>query len=130
MIQDIDVTRENGHALASAMLHAIGDNRLDEAEVWLENLRQLNDVGDDHRDVLMFRVLIAIQRGQAVDALCYLNGLDENHCPDLKALCMYFAQDPMWEGLATDLADNSPDEQIRHSMALLINRSPAVMYAS
>jgi type III secretion protein HrpB1 len=122
-MQEIGMTREHGHAMASALLHAIGDERFDEAEMWLERLRELNQVSPEHPDILMFRTLIAIQRGQAVDALRYLNSLGEDICPDVRVLCLYFAQDATWEGLATELAEHSPHAHIRESMSLLINRS-------
>jgi hypothetical protein len=115
------MAHEDGYKMASALLHAIGDEQLDEAEIWLERLRELNRVSQDHPDILMFRVLIAIQRGQSVDALRYINSLHEDTCPDVRALCLFFAQDPTWEGLATELAAHSPHQHIRESMAQLIN---------
>jgi len=125
-MQELELTRENGNEMAANMLTALGDNNLDEAEIWLERLRELNKISVDHPDILMFRALIAIQRGHATDALCYMNSLPEEIAPDVKVLCMYFAQDPMWEGLATELAENSPVEHIRESMSLLIGRQQLV----
>jgi len=124
-MDEVEVTREHGYAVASAMLHAIGDEQLDEAEVWLEQLRQFNRYSPDHPDILTFRVMIAIQRGQAVDALRYLNNLDGDPCPDVRALCLFFCKDPTWEGLARECSENSPHEHIRRSMSLLLKVVPS-----
>jgi Bacterial type III secretion protein (HrpB1_HrpK) len=106
------------------MMHAIGDERLDEAQTHLDHLVELTGLSADHPDLLLFRVIIQIQRGQGLDALRYLNNFDEQYCPDICALCLYFLQDPMWERLATRLADNDPRQHVRNSMALLIGRQP------
>jgi len=109
--------------MAASLLAAIGDNRLDEAETLLERLRELNKISLDHPDILLFRTLIAIQRGQAIDALCYMNSLPDDIAPEVKVVCMYFAKDPMWEGLAADLAENSPHAHVRESMTAFLERN-------
>ncbi len=107
--------------LASALLHALGDDELDRADMLLEELRDLNGLADHHPDILLFHVLISIQRGQAMDALHYLNQLGEGqYPPHLRVLCLFFIQDPVWQGLAADLAENSPDPEVRFSMASLL----------
>ena len=111
-----------GPRLASQLLVALGDNHLDAAEACLDALQALRHLDADHPDLLVFRSLIAIQRGQAVDALCRMNNLGDDVAPDVKVLCMVYARDPMWEGLANELADNSPREEIRRSMSLLLGR--------
>jgi hypothetical protein len=109
------------------MLHALGDEQLDHAQAQLDQLIEVTGLSADHPDILLFSVIIQIQRGQGLDALRYLTGLDENYCPDVRALCMYFLQDPLWESLATELADNDPRAHVRESMALLIGRQPAAL---
>jgi len=121
MQQQADVTREQKAEIASAMLHALGDDELDRAQRLLEDLQELNGLTQDHPDILVFRVIIAIQRGQALDALQYLNQLGEGECPpELRALCLFFIEDPVWQGLATELVENSPNPEVRRSMAALL----------
>lgn len=109
--------------LTEKMMKAVAESRLDEAEHQLENLREMSSLSPDHPDVLTFRVLIDIQRGQAVDALCHLNSLPADHCPELKVVCMYAIGDPLWQGLAHELADNSPHEHVRQSMKHFVAQS-------
>lgn len=111
-----------GPRLASALLVALGDNQLDTAEACVDALQALHQLDADHPDLLVFRSLIAIQRGQAVDALCHMNNLGDDVAPDVKVLCMVYARDPMWEGLANELAESSPREDVRRSMSLLLGR--------
>jgi hypothetical protein len=107
--------------LTCDLLHALGDNELDRADMLLEEIRDMNGLTDHHPDILLFHVLISIQRGQAMDALHYLNQLGEDeYPPHLRVLCLFFIQDPVWQGLATDLAENSPDPEVRESMANLL----------
>jgi type III secretion protein HrpB1 len=121
MQQQADATYEQKAEIASAMLHALGDDELDRAQRLLEELREANGLSEDHPDILVFRVIIAIQRGQALDALQYLTQLGEEQCPPhLRALCLFFIEDPVWQGLATELAENSPDPEVRSSMASLL----------
>jgi hypothetical protein len=119
-MHNIENTREHRYEMASAMLHAIGDENLDQAEALLEQLRQLNGCSTEHPDILTFRAMIAIQRGQAMDALRYLNTLDGDPCPDVRAVCLFFCKDPTWIGLARECSENSPHEHIRRSMSLLL----------
>ncbi|TKC87904.1 hypothetical protein FAZ69_16700 [Trinickia terrae] len=119
-----DMMREQRIEAISSILHALGDDNLDQAHAQIDNLIELTGLSPDHPDILVFRVLLYIQRGQAIDALHYLNELDEQHCPDLRVMCMYFLGDPFWEGLATELAENDPRPHVRESMALLLNRQP------
>lgn len=121
MQMQTEATSEQKTELASALLHALGDDELDRADMLLEELRDLNGLTDHHPDILLFHVLISIQRGQAMDALHYLNQLGEGHYPPhLRVLCLFFIQDPVWQGLAADLAENSPDPEVRLSMANLL----------
>ncbi|MBP0633614.1 MULTISPECIES: HrpB1 family type III secretion system apparatus protein [unclassified Cupriavidus] len=126
MLEPTDALRQHRTEVISAILHALGDNELDEAQAQIENLIELTKLPSDHPDILVFRVLVYIQRGEALNALHYLNGLDQQHCPDLRTLCLYFLEDPLWEGLATELAESDPRPHIRTSMGLLINRRPGL----
>jgi type III secretion protein HrpB1 len=120
MYESLENTREHKIELTSAMMHALGDDDLDKAEDLLDNLQELNELDDEHPDVLTFRVMIAVQRGQALDALRLLNSLDEEHCPELRVLCLFFIEDPLWQGLAAHLVETSPDPDVRASMADLL----------
>jgi len=119
-MEDIEPTRENGPKMTEAMFDAIGDDRLDEAEIWLERLRELNQVSEDHPDILAFSSIIAIQRGQAVDALRHINSLPDDHAPDVKVMCLFFTGDPTWEGSAAELAEQSPDPSVRAAMSQML----------
>jgi len=121
-MHSIEPIRENGYAIAAAMMDALVEDNLDEAEVWLECLREMNQLSPDHPDILTFSSLIAIQRGQATEALCHFNSLPDDTAPDLKVMCMYFAQDPTWEGTAHELADHSADPEVRRSMSQFLGR--------
>lgn len=115
------MTSEQRADLASALLHALGDDELDRADVLLEELREVNGLTDHHPDILLFHVLISIQRGQAIDALHYLNDMGEGqYPPHLRVLCLFFIQDVVWQGLAAELAERSPDPEVRRSMTHLL----------
>jgi hypothetical protein len=92
---------------ASAMMRALQENRLEQASCELESLRALTGRAAEDPDILVFRVLIAIQRGQSREALQYLNELGEGTHPELRVLCLHSLQDPYWEGLAQEVADTS-----------------------
>jgi len=98
-------TREQVIANASAMMEALRCDDLELAERELETLASTTGRSMDHPDVLFFRVVIAIQRGQSREALQYLNELGDDAAPELKVLCLYSLQDPYWEGLAQEVAE-------------------------
>jgi predicted Zn-dependent protease len=102
-----NAVRENVVRTASAMMQALRENQLDQASCELESLRALTGRGPDDADILVFRVLIAIQRGQAREALQYLSELGEGSHPELRVLCLHSLQDPYWEGLAHEVANGS-----------------------
>jgi hypothetical protein len=89
------------------MMQALQQNQLDVAACELEAVRSLTGRTADDPDILLFRVIIAIQRGQSREALQYLNELGEDSHPELRALCLYSLQDPYWEGLAREVADST-----------------------
>jgi hypothetical protein len=103
----VNPVRELVAETASAMMQALHDNQLDAASRELESLRSLTGRSADDSDILLFRVVIAIQRGQAREALQCLNELGEDCHPELRVLCLYSLQDPYWEGLARELAESS-----------------------
>jgi type III secretion protein HrpB1 len=108
---------------ASTLAHTIAglirDNQLDEAE---EQLRQLNDACPQARELLVFPVLIAIQRGQAREAWQLVNGTPDEAYPELKALCLRRLGDPSWHGYA-EAALESQDPQVRKAMRNLLGSS-------
>jgi hypothetical protein len=106
--------------VATALVEAIRDNRLDEAEVMLEELNTLDPDTEEH---LIFPVLIAIQRGYITEALQYLNGLGEDAHPELKALCLNILGDPTWHYHA-NTALQSEDSYVREAMEELLEIAP------
>lgn len=121
-MQHIEVTRENGRALVAAMLEAIGDDQLDEAGLWLDKLKALNNLTEDHPDILRFRMMIMVQRGKVDDALAYLNSLEDDVVPDMRVFCMLYSGDPGWEERANWLVENSASAEIRLTMSTLLGR--------
>jgi type III secretion protein HrpB1 len=108
-------------ALATALVEAIRDDRLDEAETMLE---ELNARSPDTQEYLIFPVLIAIQRGYIKEALQYLNeNLEEDAAPELKALCLNILGDPTWH-LHAQRGLESDDEHVRLAMRQLLQIEP------
>jgi type III secretion protein HrpB1 len=107
-------------ALATALVEAIRDDRLDEAETLLE---ELNEKSPETTDYLIFPVLIAIQRGYITEALQYLNTLGEDAAPELKALCLNILGDPTWHYHAHRGLD-SEDAHVRKAMRELLEMAP------
>lgn len=106
-----DTTEHPTVAMAHAMVEAIRDGRLDEAETLLDELRPLVP---DPDEFLVFPVIIAIQRGQVVQALHFLAGFDDDKAAVLKALCLSIIGEPAWQGLAMQAID-SPDPHVRRA---------------
>jgi len=120
-------TREQVIAGLQAMMDAIVADELDLAGHELESLAARTGRSMDHPDVLYFRVLIAIQRGQSLEALQYLtNEFGEDAHPELRVLCLYSIQDPLWEGLAQALSETG-DASTRQAMTLMLERYREVM---
>jgi hypothetical protein len=108
-------------ALATALVDAIRDDRLDEAETLLE---ELNARSPETQEYLIFPVLIAIQRGYIKEALQYLNeNLEEDAAPELKALCLNILGDPTWH-LHAQRGLESDDEHVRLAMRQLLQIEP------
>jgi len=100
---------------------AIRQGRLDEAEIALEALHVLDPATEE---LLVFPIMIAIQRGMVREALQYIYTLDDDRCPELKALCLNLVGDPVWEGEARALAENSPHPHVRRAMQQLLGQVP------
>ena len=111
------------------VMRAISKNDLDLADANLEVLVTLTGRHFDDPEVLFLRTTIAIQRGRSRDALNMLNGLGEDVCPELRAMCLYSIQDPSWEGLAESLR-NSPKPHVAKAMGKMLDRYRAVMRAN
>jgi hypothetical protein len=107
-------------ALAIQLVDAITENRLDEAEILLD---ELNALQPDTTEYLVFPVLIAIQRGFIKEALQYLNTLGENTAPELRALCLNILGDPSWNYHARDCLE-SDDPSVRKAMRELLQMAP------
>ncbi|NRF72192.1 hypothetical protein HLB44_34930 [Aquincola sp. S2] len=102
--------------MAHAMVEALREGQLDEADALLQQLCATVPEADE---LLTFPVLIAIQRGQVREALQFINTVGEQRCPELKALCLYLLGDPTWHGEATALLD-SEDPHVRKAMRELL----------
>lgn len=105
-------------ALAQRMVEALKDDQLDEAE---SIHRRLCEEVPGFDEILTFPVLFAIQRGNVVAALQFINGLPEDRCPELKALCLYLIQDPTWHAIAHAHEDDQ-DPHVRQAMRDLLGR--------
>jgi type III secretion protein HrpB1 len=102
--------------LAATMVETLRDGRIDEAENLYHQLCEMNPIA---QEMLVFPVLIAIQRGQAMDALRYISTLPADRCPELRALCLQVLGDPTWYGEAMVLLE-SPDAGVRKAMQQLL----------
>ncbi len=108
-------------AQAREVAHAIRQGRLDDAEARLEEMHAMDPATED---LLVFPIMIAIQRGRVRDALRHLYTLDDDRCPELKALCLHLVGDPLWEGEARALVDSSPHAYVRRAMRQLLGQLP------
>lgn len=108
-------------AQAREVADAIRDGRLDEAQVALEALHVLEPATEQ---LLVFPIMLAIQRGRVREALQYIYTLDDDRCPELKALCLNLVGDPLWEGEARALVDHSPYPHVRRAMQQLLGQVP------
>lgn len=106
--------------LAESLVEAIREGQLDAAEQMFQELVALQP---DMKDYLVFPVMIAIQRGFVVEALQYLNTLDDDQCPELKALCLNIMGDPTWHAYAAAGLDSS-DKYVRKAMRELCGMEP------
>ncbi|MCZ2497922.1 hypothetical protein GN316_14245 [Xylophilus sp. Kf1] len=104
--------------LAHNMVETLRDDRIDEADALYQ---QMCEMDTSAREMLVFPVLIAIQRGQALEALQHINSLPTDRCPELRALCLQMVGDPSWHGEATALLD-SPDPAIGQAMRQLLGQ--------
>ncbi|MGF6612990.1 type III secretion protein HrpB1 [Paraburkholderia sp. WSM4175] len=107
--------------LAEALVDALRANRLDDAQTLLDTL---NTDYPHTRKLLIFPVLIAIQRGHARDAWQLVNGLPDDECPHLKALCLRRLNDPGWHRYAEAGRDH-PSPHVRRAMRNLLGCSEA-----
>jgi hypothetical protein len=105
-------------ALAQAIIEHIEANELDEAQALLA---QMHEAYPRTREVLVFAVTIALVRGRPHEAWQLVNGLPEDHAPELKAICLKVLGDPSWHGYATAHED-SADPYVRVAMRRLLGR--------
>jgi type III secretion protein HrpB1 len=96
------------------------DEEFDRAESLLMTLTDLPGVQEDDEQLLVFRVALAVQRGQALDALRMLNNLDGDPCPERRAVCLRVLGDPTWHGLATEILETANGDSVRSAMHHLL----------
>ena len=94
-------------------------NRLDEADAALQ---LLNHAYPETIDLLIFPVIIAIQRGRLTEAWQLVNSQAEDESPELRALCLRLLNDPTWHGYA-EAGLEHPDSYVRSAMRNLLDRS-------
>ena len=104
--------------LALDLADTLREDQLDRADALYQQMCETHPAA---QEMLVFPVLIAIQRGRALDALQHINSLPAERCPELRALCLKMLGDPSWHGEATALAE-SPDPDIRKAMQQLLGR--------
>jgi len=122
----MNTTDADPRKLVRPMVEAVREGRLDEAQAMLD---QISAVYPTPEDLVVFAVLIAIQRGQCREALCHLESLPGDPHPELKAFCLYLLGEPCWEGMAQTLED-SPDQSVRLAMKALLGRSLEAEFSS
>lgn len=105
-------------ALSQTLVDKLRHDRLDEADALYQQMCETHPAA---QDMLVFPVLIAIQRGRALDALQHINSLPSQRCPELRALCLQMLGDPSWHGEANALLD-SPDPAVRKAMRQLLGQ--------
>ncbi|QHI99720.1 hypothetical protein GT347_18100 [Xylophilus rhododendri] len=102
------------------MFGALREHRLDEAE---QLFAELGDADSRVKNLRVFPVLLAIQRGRPLDALQFVNSLPGDPCPELRALCLRLLGDPRWQGEAATLLDSS-DPEVGKAMRELLADTP------
>ena len=93
--------------------------RLHDAQALLDHLHGLHPAT---RDMPAVQVLLALRRGQPLDAWQVVNGFPDEQCPELKALCLKILDDPTWQGYAVAYED-SPNLYVRRMMKRLLGKA-------
>ena len=105
--------------LARSMLESLVRLETDDAE---RLYTRLCEVEPRASELKIYPTLIAIQRGQVLDAYRELHEGGEDHHPELQALCLHRLCDPTWEGVAQRTEASSADPQVRRAMRELLGR--------
>jgi len=113
---------ESPAALAQRMTQALEENRTDEAEIILNEIAEFMNLPPDDEDTQAFRIMLTIQRGRPMDALVALNNLGDQRLPELRALCLQRIGDPLWEGVANSVLQDTSNEQVRLAMRQLLGQ--------
>jgi len=93
--------------------------RLHEAQAMLDRLHAAHP---ETRDMPAVQVLLALRRRQPLEAWQVVNGLPDEKCPELKALCLKILDDPAWQGYALAHED-SPNLYVRRMMKRLLGKA-------
>ncbi|PLZ01502.1 hypothetical protein CY652_15415 [Burkholderia sp. WAC0059] len=116
---DIQPGKNGTLEFAQAIVACIQADRLEEAEALLECMHRAHPAS---REILAFPVTIALKRGRVHEAWQLVNGLPDDRCPELKALCLRMLNDPSWHGYATSHED-SQNVYVRKTMRQLLGKS-------
>ncbi|GAB7524074.1 HrpB1 family type III secretion system apparatus protein [Paraburkholderia sp. 2C] len=117
-MQTLPTINSEAASLARSIVDCIKTSRLDDADALLEHM---HTEYPETREILAFPVMIAIQRGRPHDAWQMVNGLPDERCPELKALCLRVLGDPTWHSFAVAHED-SADPYIQRTMRQLLSR--------
>ncbi|MDN7598673.1 HrpB1 family type III secretion system apparatus protein [Burkholderia gladioli] len=87
-------------------------------------LQQLHAEAPASRESLTLRLSACIERGDYLDALHLASSAEGERFPELKALALYFLDDPLWRGIAQVLADDA-NPHVATAMRKLLEEAPA-----
>ena len=82
----------------------------------------LHESAPGSRESLTVKVGDFLNRGEYLDALYCVNSPEGEAFPELKAVCLYLLDDPLWEGIATSLED-SDDPHVSTAMRQLLGKA-------
>ncbi|MEX3527003.1 MAG: HrpB1 family type III secretion system apparatus protein [Burkholderia sp.] len=87
-------------------------------------LLQLHAEAPASRESLTLKLSACIERGDYLDTLHLASRPEGERFPELKALALYFLDDPLWRGIAQGLADDA-NPHVAAAMRKLLEDAPA-----
>jgi hypothetical protein len=82
----------------------------------------LHETAPGSRESITVKVGDLLDRGQYLDALYCVNSPEGEDFPELKAVCLYLLDDPLWEGIASSLED-SDNPHVSLAMRQLLGKA-------